>query len=89
MSEYNQYCSLPKKNKLWINDPITLVCEWNKIIPSENMCKNEKVNTITRLIIYVFILMMLFNYSKSFEFLLTSLIITLILYYVSLQYYKK
>lgn len=79
----NQYCSLPKKNRIWVFEPCTLITNFWKIIPTENMSKNEKVNTLTRLVLVIFFLMVLFRYPRAIDFLLLSIIIILILYFVS------
>jgi hypothetical protein len=68
------------KNKLWFENPINLVCD-TSIIPMDNMNYTEKMNAITRLIIFIFIIMLLLGLKDSIYFLLLSLIFIIILYY--------
>jgi hypothetical protein len=72
--------------KVWIEDLCSI---FNKrdIIPNVTMTKNEKINTITRLVILVFILMVITKYPYSITFLLLSLIIILILYFINTKEY--
>ena len=80
---YDHYCSLPKKNRIWVFDLCTLLTNYWRIVPTENMSKNEKANTLTRLVLFIFLLMVIFKYPRALEFLLLAIIIILILYFVS------
>ena len=65
----------------WLENPIVLLKDI-KFIPKNTMSKEEQMNCITRLIIFLFLLMYLINYKNSFLFLILSLIFIIILYYL-------
>ena len=69
---------------IWINDPTVLLkkSQINQIWPNETMTNNQKINSITRLVIILTILGFLIT--QSYNFFLTGLItlaIIVILYY--------
>jgi hypothetical protein len=49
----------------WLENPIVLL-KGIKFIPKNTMSKEEQMNCITRLIIFLFLLMYLINYKNSF-----------------------
>ena len=70
----------------WINDPMVLINKnsYFTIWPTENMSKNEKLNTLSRLIIYITIIGFIFTY--SFKILVSGIVtlgIFVFLYYSS------
>ena len=65
----------------WLNDPFILFKN-DSIIPNTNICYEEKLNSITRLVIILFLILYLFGYKQSFLFLLLSLFFIIILYYL-------
>ena len=67
-----------QKSKVWIED-FCAIFDNNSIVPTKNMSNNEKINTITRLIVLVFVFMLLIKYPHSVNFFLLSLLIILIL----------
>lgn len=72
--------------KFWINDPIILFKEGKlfTIWPTENMSKNEKLNTLSRLVIYITIISFIFTY--SFKILISGVVtlgVFVFLYYTS------
>ncbi len=83
MNSKPKYCSLPRKKKLWIYDPCGLFNNMFNIIPNPNMSKIEKVNTLTRLVLWIFLILVFFKYPKSLEFLMLSIIIILLLYFIT------
>ena len=69
-------------NKIWIENIGDLFCEF-KILPIGNMNLEAKINSITRLVIFLFILFLLiFDIKWSLFFLLISLLIIIIFYYI-------
>jgi 5-bromo-4-chloroindolyl phosphate hydrolysis protein len=46
------------------------------------MCHEENFNSITRLVIFIFLILYLVGYKQSFLFLILSLIFIIILYYL-------
>ena len=69
-------------NKIWIENIKDLFCDF-KLLPIGTMSLESKINAITRLIIFLFILFLLiFDLKISLFFLLISLLIILIFYYI-------
>ena len=69
-------------NKIWIENIGDLFCEF-KLLPINNMTLEAKINSITRLLIFLFILFLLiFDIKWSLFFLLISLLIIIIFYYI-------
>jgi Ca2+/Na+ antiporter len=74
--------SLKCKNKFWFENIPELLCKI-EIIPSNKMGLNNKYNSITRFVIIIFIFILIFgNITKSFIFLIISLLFIIILYYL-------
>ena len=72
--------------EFWINDPTILIDKKSlfTIWPNENMSKNEKLNTLSRLIIYITIIGFIFTYSfKIIVSGIVTLCIFVFLYYSS------
>ena len=77
---------LVSDEKFWINDPMVLINKetYLTIWPTANMGKNQKLNTLSRLIIYITIIGFIFTY--SFKILLSGVVtlcIFVFLYYSS------
>lgn len=70
-------------NKFWLENISNLLCKF-QIIPTKNMNIETKMNSITRLVIIIYILLILFSHNKynALYFLLISLIFIIILYYI-------
>jgi len=79
-------------NLFWLENPLILFKDI-KFIPKKNMPKETQMNCITRLILFIFLLMYLIGYQHSGLFLALSLIFIIILYYLqrnmSCETYKK
>lgn len=69
------------KNKFWIENISDLFCNFH-IIPLEGMSLESQLNALTRLIIFVFLILLLLNFKNSLLFLLLSLLFIIILYYI-------
>lgn len=67
----------------WINDPKTLFANGNymKVVPNENMTQNEILNVLTRILIYLLIIMILLNVSSSKSHWIPILLIIIIIVY--------
>jgi len=65
----------------WTNNPTILFDKYYDIVPSQNMKINEQLNTITRLLIYLIILILLFNFNS--HFVLYCLLIILIINFLN------
>ncbi len=69
-----------EKEVFWLKEPSVLLTEM-KFIPKEDMTLEEQLNTVTRLIIVVFIVMLILKYKHALTFLMIALIIIIIYYY--------
>jgi hypothetical protein len=70
-----------RKNKLWLENISNLVCSFN-LIPLEGMSLAEQMNSLTRLVIIIFFVLILLDFNFSGIFLLLSLSFIIILYYI-------
>lgn len=68
-------------NKFWLNNPEELFCDY-RVIPTPQMTLEKQMNSITRLIFFLFLVLYFLNYKGSFLFLLLSNIVLIILYYL-------
>ena len=77
-------CSLYKKcnKKSWFDDFFSIF-DRPDIIPTQTMTRGEVVNSVTRLVLMIFIFMNIFKYKYSLIFLSISFIIILILYFIN------
>jgi hypothetical protein len=71
-----------RDQNVWIYNIISIVDECD-VFPSQRMTVNEKTNSITRLVLLIFIVMLATKYHYSLHFLTISLVVILILYYYS------
>jgi hypothetical protein len=67
--------------KFWLEDPKYLF-NVLKLIPKDNMSLEMQMNSLTRLIIFVFLILYVLGYKQSLLFLLLSLFFIIILYYL-------
>jgi len=65
--------------KFWLENPKTLFSSI-QVVPLSSISFEEQLNSVTRLLIIVFIIMLLFNFRYSMHFLLISLGIIIIVY---------
>lgn len=81
-------CSTSRKcnKKIWLEDVCVLFDNGN-FLPTKTMSRNEKVNSITRLILLIFTGMVLLRYNYALNFLCLSIIIILILYFLTVKEY--
>lgn len=70
------------KNKIWIENFSDLFCS-TKILPIGCETLENKLNSITRFVILIFILLLLIDLKISLIFLIVSLTIIIIYYYIS------
>tara|TARA_A100001011_G_C14316037_1_gene848026 strand:- start:12 stop:1832 length:1821 start_codon:yes stop_codon:yes gene_type:complete len=69
-----------RNNTFWLQNPLQLICDWS-LIPVNQMTFEQKMNAITRLSIFIFIITILFGIKISLIFLALSLLIIIIVYY--------
>jgi hypothetical protein len=67
--------------KIWLEDP-SLLYKGHSFIPNSSMNIEERMNTITRLVLFIFLIMILMGYKNAILFLLLSIIFIIILYYL-------
>jgi hypothetical protein len=59
-----------------------------QVVPTSNMNLSEQLNAMTRLVIIIFIIMLLFNIKYSMPFLIISLSFIIIIYYIQTKTMK-
>ena len=69
------------RKNFWINEPSVLLYSTN-IIPTKGMCINEQMNTVTRLVIVIFVFLLLLDVNKSYIFLIVSILFIIIFHYI-------
>ena len=69
------------KNKIWLENITELFCCLN-IVPLEGMTLESQLNSLSRLVIMIFMILYLLNVKFSYLFLLLSLLFIIILYYI-------
>ena len=65
----------------WLEHPTILFREI-KFLPKHDMNLEQQMNCITRLVVFVFLILYLVNYQQSILFLILSIIFIIILYYL-------
>ena len=65
----------------WLEQPMILAKDI-KLIPKGDMTLEQQLNCLTRLIIFIYLILYLLGYQQSILFLLLSLIFIIILYYL-------
>jgi hypothetical protein len=68
-------------DKFWLENPKYLLCDF-KVIPKSKMSLEQQMNSLTRLILFVFLILSLLGYKQSILFLILSLTLIIILYYI-------
>lgn len=76
------------KRKIWIENLPDLFCNF-EIIPLNKKKISEQINSITRLVILIFLLILIFNIKISFIFLFISLLFIIIIYYIQKKAMNK
>lgn len=70
-------------SEFWIKNPSILYTDYYKIIPTSNMTRIEQMNTISRLIIYYMILVILFNKNDTIIlYCIIALIMLCVIYFI-------
>lgn len=74
-----------QNNTFWLYEPSILFKNGNyyKIFPTSDMTKNEILNSLTRLFLYLLIIYLLFSTSKEYAYLpIIAIIIIIIIYFI-------
>ena len=78
-STFSECCSTPME-KFWIEDPRFLFCTLNPY-PKGSVMSTRRLNAMTRLIIYISLIMYCCKYKYWYLFLALSLLFIILLYY--------
>ncbi len=68
------------KCEFWLENPQNFYKDF-KLLPTQTMCLEEKMNCLSRIVIIIFIILYILNYKYSVIFLLILLLIIIIFYY--------
>lgn len=77
-----------QENAFWVKTPANLICS-TTICPCDGMSYEERMNTLTRLILFVFVIMYIVEYKHRNEFLLFAITMVVINYYSYQQPYTE
>lgn len=69
------------RNKFWLENIGYIFCD-HRIIPSQHMTFERQLNTLTRLVIIVGLLLYLLGYKQSILFILISILMIILGYYI-------
>lgn len=69
------------KNKFWIDSP-SVIFDNLEMLPNSGMNLSEQINSLTRLVIVVFVIMAMINFTTSFYFFVIAIFVLIILCYV-------
>ena len=72
------------KNKFWLENPLNLFSGIS-LIPKENMKLSQQMNSLSRLVFIIYLILFLFNFKYSLLFLLLSLLFIVIIYYIQIK----
>lgn len=70
-----------QKNKLWVENISNILCSYT-LIPMSGMTLAEQMNSLSRLVIFIFMILLTTGFQCSVLFLLLSLLFIIILYYI-------
>ena len=73
--------ALCNDNKFWLEN-LSVLFSSIQLVPTQDMNLAEQLNAITRLILVLFIIMLLFDFDYSAHFLIISITVLIILYYL-------
>jgi hypothetical protein len=79
---------MENNDKFWLYNPKILISCYD-LVPTSKMTFTEKINSTTRLIFLIFILMVIFNFPISIYFLVACLFSIIILYYINKRMKKE
>jgi len=68
------------RRTFWVEAPLCLLSDF-RLVPNEHMTLEEKMNTITRIVLVVWVLLLIFGYRRANLFFLIALIVIVLLYY--------
>ena len=77
-----------RKNYFWLENFSNLVCS-SSVIPLSSMNQAEQLNALTRLVLIIFLILLLFDYKWAPLFLFLSILLIIILYYIQRRQMDK
>lgn len=77
------------KNKFWLENPFNLFNNMEKIVPLKSMCLSDQMNSLTRLTIFIALILFLVKPKSSIIFLIVSLLFIIIVYYIQKRDMEK
>lgn len=69
------------KEKFWLENPVNLFSN-TRVLPKQEMSLEDQMNSISRLVVFIFLILFLLGYKQSILFLILSFIFIIILYYL-------
>lgn len=78
---YNNYCD-DKNNTFWLDDVSSLFCSLSPV-PQGDLTSAQRLNAITRLILYIYLLMLVKRYRYKNHFIILSLIFVFFMHKMS------
>ena len=70
------------KKKFWLENPFSLFSNMEKIVPLKSMCLSDQMNSLTRITIFIALILFLVKPTSSIIFLIVSLLFIIIVYYI-------
>ena len=77
-----------KCNKFWLYDPKQLFIN-SDLIPLDNMSFDEQMNSVTRLVLIIYIVMGLMEYKNSIQFFISSLLLIILIFLINKEMTKQ
>jgi len=77
----NRSCLKYDKERFWLENPESLFCNI-RLIPNEKMSLTEQLNTLTRLVILLYIVSVIIGIRNGWIFLFLALLLIIIIYYI-------
>lgn len=77
-------CDKDCSDRFWLESPECLLRDLN-FVPNVDMTLEQRMNTITRLVIVIFIILLVVKAKYAVKFLLVSLVLIIVLYYSNVQ----
>jgi hypothetical protein len=70
-------------DEFWIHNPKVLLDKYYEILPTKKMTRTEQMNAVTRLLLYIFVLVIIFDRNTEvITFILIGLLLIVVLYFI-------
>jgi hypothetical protein len=70
------------KKNFWLENPLEFFCNMEKIVPLKTMCLSHQMNSLTRMSVFIALILFLVKPKSSIIFLIVSLLFIIIVYYI-------